>query len=78
MNYILDAFAVLHTLVTEKGADKVEELLDKAEIGGIKLSLREFIPIFCGYGDSDLMSSTVFSSQTEKKSEKLECGTWFQ
>ena len=30
MNYVLDSFAILAYLGDEEGADKVEELLDKA------------------------------------------------
>jgi len=37
MNYVLDSFAVLAYLGNEEGADKVEELIDKAEKGEIKL-----------------------------------------
>ncbi|AIY89236.1 type II toxin-antitoxin system VapC family toxin [Geoglobus acetivorans] len=37
MNYVLDAFAVLTYIGDEEGADKVEELLHKAENGEIKL-----------------------------------------
>jgi len=37
MNYVLDAFAVLTYLGDEEGADKVEELLDRAKNGEIKL-----------------------------------------
>jgi len=37
MNYVLDTFAVLTYLGDEEGADKVEELLDKAKSGEIKL-----------------------------------------
>ena len=37
MNYVLDAFAVLTYLGDEEGADKVEELLDRAESGEVKL-----------------------------------------
>ena len=32
MNYVLDSFAILAYLGDEEGADKVEELLDKAEV----------------------------------------------
>ncbi len=37
MNYVLDSFAVLAYLGNEEGADKIEELIDKAEKGEIKL-----------------------------------------
>ncbi len=37
MNYVLDTFAVLTYLGDEEGADKVEELLDRAKNGEIKL-----------------------------------------
>ena len=37
MNYILDSFAVLAYLGNEEGANKVEELIDKAEKGEIRL-----------------------------------------
>lgn len=37
MNYVLDSFAVLTYLSDEEGADKVEELLERAERGEIKL-----------------------------------------
>ena len=37
MNYVLDAFAALAYISDEEGADKVEELLDKAKNGEIKL-----------------------------------------
>jgi len=37
MNYILDSFAILAYLGNEEGADKVEELIDKAEKGEIRL-----------------------------------------
>jgi len=36
MNYVLDSFAVLAYLGNEEGADKVEELIDKAERGEVK------------------------------------------
>ena len=37
MNYILDSFAIIAYLSNEEGADKVEELINKAEKGEIKL-----------------------------------------
>jgi len=37
MNYVLDSFAILAYLGNEEGADKVEELIDKAERGEVKL-----------------------------------------
>ncbi len=37
MNYILDSFVILAYLGNEEGADKVEELINKAEGGEIKL-----------------------------------------
>ncbi len=37
MNYVLDSFAVLAYLGNEEGADKVEEFIDKAEKGEIRL-----------------------------------------
>lgn len=37
MNYVLDAMAVLAYLGDEEGADKVEELLERAENGEVKL-----------------------------------------
>lgn len=37
MNYVLDAVAVLAYLGDEEGADKVEELLERAENGEVKL-----------------------------------------
>ncbi len=37
MNYVLDSFAILAYLGNEEGADKVEEIIDKAEKGEIKL-----------------------------------------
>ncbi|WP_202318890.1 type II toxin-antitoxin system VapC family toxin [Archaeoglobus neptunius] len=37
MNYVLDAMAVLAYLGDEEGADKVEELLEKAERGEVKI-----------------------------------------
>jgi len=37
MNYVLDAFAVLAYIGDEEGAEKVEELLNKAENGETKL-----------------------------------------
>ena len=39
MNYVLDAFAVLTYIGDEEGADKVEEILDKAKNGEIKLTM---------------------------------------
>ena len=37
MNYVLDSFAILAYLGNEEGADKVEEIIDKAEKCEIKL-----------------------------------------
>ena len=37
MNYVLDSFAVLAYLGNEEGADKVQEFIDKAEKGEIRL-----------------------------------------
>lgn len=37
MNYVLDSFAILAYLGNEEGADRIEEIIDKAEKGEIKL-----------------------------------------
>ncbi len=44
MNYVLDAFAVLTYIGDEEGADKVEELLDRAKNGEIKLFMNYVNP----------------------------------
>ncbi len=39
MNYVLGVFVVLTYIGDEEGADKVEEILDKAKNGEIKLTM---------------------------------------